>query len=75
MLNPTVLSAAVKSKLISEGFIIDGNGDNSKFIDSICEAIIEHIKTFAEVNVIVTGTSPSGPVTGTGTGLPGTAIS
>ena len=40
----------------------------------IVNGLITHIKTFAQTSAVVAGTSPSGPVTGTATGSPGTAI-
>ena len=69
-LNPTTLSAAIVA------FITDiYDGDESfpadsvqAFADGLAAAVVTEIQTNAVVSTIVTGSSPSGPVTGTGTG-------
>jgi len=78
-LSPTVLASLIETNLkinIPEMATMTDpeNVHLTKVLKSISDSIIQHIQTNAQVTVIVTGTSPTGPVTGTGIGLPGTAI-
>jgi hypothetical protein len=66
-LDKTVLAAAIKAELVTNGFVLT-NGKASDFIDCLCDALITHIKTLAVVSVSVVTTCPSGAGTGTGTG-------
>lgn len=47
-------------------------GDSSKYLNTLCDnlakSIITHIVSNAEIITTVAGTSPSGPITGTGKG-------
>ena len=47
-------------------------GDSSKYLNTLCDgiakAVINHIVANAEIVTTVAGTSPSGPITGTGKG-------
>ena len=43
-------------------------GDVEKVAQAMAEAVVAHIQAFAVVNVIIAGSCPTGPVTGTGTG-------
>lgn len=48
------------------------SGDSSKYLNTLCDnlakSIIAHIVSNAEIITTVAGTSPSGPITGTGNG-------
>lgn len=73
MLNGATLADLFISKLESgsesEKFTI--TNDSRKFINDLCDSIVQHIQTDARVNIntVVTVTTPSGPGTGTGTGI------
>jgi hypothetical protein len=61
-----VLATAVKGDFVAAGMVL--NQFNEAFIDSLCDRIVAHIQTNAQVIV----TSVSGVTTGVGISGPGT---
>lgn len=65
-MNGTTLATAVKGTLTGQGFIFDVGGMNTKFIDALCAAIVDHIQNNAVVAGPVVVTSVAGVTPGTG---------
>ena len=74
-LSETVLSTAIQTKLAAKNEHLAAAGIDLEYLaDAIAEAVVEHVRDFGEVTVVVTSVSgvtagavTSGPGSGTGT--------
>lgn len=70
-MNATVLKAAIKTRMATDGFDLSNAPMADKFVDNICEEIISHIQANATVSTTVAVASVSGVTVGTGVSGPG----
>lgn len=66
------LKILIKTAFQQASAVYESGGDSSAYLDALCDgiakAVVSHITANAQVTTTVTGTSPAGPITGTGIG-------
>lgn len=71
-MNAATLKTAVKTRMTAAGFDFGQSECKAdEMVDIICEEIISHIQTFAQVSTTVAVTSVSGVTVGAGVSGPG----
>lgn len=65
-IDKTTRKASIKAALLAAGFVI--TTENGAFVDALVDGILDEVTTNGVVTTTVTGTCPTGAVSGAGTG-------